>query len=425
MARPSCPKGTEDLLPADLPAYTHLFGETGKVMERHGYREIRTPLFENTSLFIRSLGEVTDVVEKEMFTVAKGDTDVSFRPEGTAPVVRAYLQHNLDKIRPFQKFYYQGPMFRYERPQAGRSRQFDQIGIEALGSSSARLDVEVIAVAHRCFEAVGLKNHKLHVNSIGDKDDRAAFREVLTEYMRGVLDDRCEDCHRRFERNVFRMLDCKVKGCQPSNAAAPKFVDHLRTESRERFEEIQELLREIQIPFEYDPSIVRGFDYYTHTVFEVRCPDLGARDAVCGGGRYDNLIEDMGGPSMGAMGFAIGVAPTLLALRNQKHPAMEPVEPSAPVFVAAVSADQRNAAFTLTDQLRMQGVEADTDFEDKSLRGLFKAADKRGVRVMLILGPDEVANGTVQLRDLAAGEDRTVPADDGLADAVRDLLAGS
>lgn len=422
MARPSCPRGTEDLLPADLPALDHIFSSSTQVLDRHGYREIRTPLFEDTSLFVRSLGEVTDVVEKEMFSVRRGDTDVTFRPEGTAPVVRAYLQHNLDKSRPFQKFYYQGPMFRFERPQAGRSRQFDQIGIEALGSSSPRLDAEAVAVAHRCFEAMGLKNFKVHCNSIGDTGDRNRFRDVLKAYMEPLLGERCDDCKKRFERNVFRMLDCKVPQCQPSNRAAPRFIDHLGDESRARFDHTLALLEEIDIPHVVDPAIVRGFDYYTHTVFEVRCPDLGARDAVCGGGRYDNLIEDMGGPSMGAVGFAIGVAPTLLALQKQEHPAVQKADPTAAVFVAAVSAEQRDAAFLLCDRLRRAGLEADTDFEDKSLRALFKAADKRGAKIMLILGPDEVAQGSVQLRDLVRSEDATVPADDTLAAAIRARL---
>ncbi|MGE3175151.1 MAG: histidine--tRNA ligase [Planctomycetota bacterium] len=422
MARMSCPRGTDDLLPEALPALDHVFGSFQAVMDRFGYREIRTPLFEETALFVRSLGDESDVVEKEMFTVRRGDTDVTFRPEGTAPVVRAYLQHNLDKSRAFQKFWYGGPMFRFERPQAGRSRQFYQVGVEALGSTSPLLDTEVVLLAHRAFERMGLKNYRVHLNSIGDPQDRAAFRAVLKAYFEPLLSQRCEDCQRRFQRNVFRMLDCKVPQCQPTNRAAPQFLDHLRPESRARFDESLQMLRALDVPCEVDPGIVRGFDYYTHLVFEVRCPDLGARDAVCGGGRYDGLIAAMGGPDLGAVGFAIGVTPTLLALEKQGHPAVAPRERSVPVFVAPLGDAQRAAAFRLTQQLRDAGLTADTDFEQKSLKAQFKGADKRGAEVVLVLGPDELQSGSVQVRALRQGRDLSLPMDDGLPDRVRELL---
>ena len=417
-ARPRAARGTEDILPNRIQALEHVFGTCRRVLSNAGYGELRTPLFEDTRLFIRSLGEASDVVMKEMFTVRRSEEaaeSVTFRPEGTAPAVRAYLQHNLDKIRPFQKFFYMGPMFRFERPQAGRSRQFDQIGIEALGSDSPRLDAEAIALVHDCFAAVGLKNFQVHLNSIGDVADRETFRAVLKEYMAGVLDQRCDDCHNRFERNVFRMLDCKVRECQPTNATAPQFLDHLRPESRERFETTCAALDAIDIPYKRDPAVVRGFDYYTHTVFEVRCPDLGARDAVAGGGRYDNLIESMGGPSLGAVGWALGIAPLMLALQTQKHPAIAEVEAmGAPVFVVPVSDEERDAAFALTHQLRRAGVACDTDFEGKKLKSLFKVATKRGAKLMIVLGPDELAQGQVKIRDLERSEDHEWPADDAL-----------
>jgi histidyl-tRNA synthetase len=422
MARQRAPRGTEDLWPEQIPALEHVLGACRTVLEGHGYREVRTPLFEDTALFVRSLGDASDVVEKEMFTVARGDTSVTFRPEGTAPVVRAYLEHNLDKVRPFQKLYYIGPMFRFERPQAGRSRQFHQVGIEALGSRSPLLDAEVIAVAHRAFARMGLRDFRTCLNSIGDRGDRDRFRVVLRQHMAPLLRERCDDCRQRFERNVFRMLDCKVKGCQPGNAGAPRFLDHLSEPSRTRFEQTLRALEAIGIDHVVDPAIVRGFDYYTHTVFEVRCPDLGARDAICGGGRYDDLIEDMGGPSLGAVGFAIGVTPTLLALRTQGHPSVAAVDTGVPVFVAPVADAEREAAFLLMDRLRQAGVPADTDYEQKSLRALFKAADRRGVQVMLVLGPDEVARGTVKLKDLRSGEEQTVAADDSLAALLHERL---
>ncbi len=422
MARLRSPRGTEDLLPERIPCLEHVFGACRRVLELHGYGEIRTPLFEETALFSRSLGETADVVEKEMFTVVRGDTNISFRPEGTAPVVRSYLEHNLDKVRPFQKFYYVGPMFRFERPQAGRSRQFYQVGIEALGSTSPLLDAEVVLVVHRCFSEMGLKNYQVHINSIGDRVDRDRFRDVLRVHMEQFLTERCDDCQKRYQRNVFRMLDCKIAGCQPSNKSAPHFIDHLRPESRQRFDATVALLEKLAVPIEVDHSIVRGFDYYTHMVFEVRCSDLGARDAVCGGGRYDHLIPDMGGPELGAVGFAIGITPILLALEVQKHPALQPQEPSQPIFVVPVSDEQREDAFLLTDRLRLAGLQAETDYEGRSVRALFKAAPKRGVRLMLVLGPEEVHNKSVQVRDLDHSQDLTLPTNDELAEELRKLL---
>jgi histidyl-tRNA synthetase len=330
-------------------------------------------------------------------------------------VVRAYLEHNLDKVRPFQKLYYLGPMFRFERPQAGRSRQFDQVGIEVLGSRSVLVDVEVVLLAHRCFEAIGLENYHIHINTIGDKTDRDRFRSVLKDYFQPLLKDRCDDCKQRFERNVFRMLDCKVKACQPSNKAAPKFLDHVSPESRRRFEESVDLLQQLEVPLRLDNDIVRGFDYYTHTVFEVRCSDLGARDAVCGGGRYDDLIADMGGPDLGAMGWAIGVTPTVLALTKQGHQATKPQSPGVDIFIVPVSATERTPAFLLAEQLRRQGLQTDTDFEERSVRALFKSADKRGVKLLLVLGPDELQNNTVKIKNLRTSEELSLPNDATLA----------
>jgi histidyl-tRNA synthetase len=425
MARPRAARGTADVLPERIPVHDRVAAACAEIFARAGYEEIRTPLFEDTSLFVRSLGEVSDVVEKEMFTCTRGDTSVTFRPEGTASVVRAYLEHHMDKVRPLRKLYYIGPMFRFERPQAGRQRQFDQIGIEALGSQSPLLDAEVIAVAHRCFEAVGLRNFAIHVNSIGSRADREAFRAILREHMQAHLPERCEDCQQRITRNVFRMLDCKVRGCQPSNQSAPRFLEHLPQPSRERFDTVVETLTELGIPHVVDHGIVRGFDYYTHLVFEVRCPDLGARDAVCGGGRYDHLIADMGGPDLGCVGFAIGVAPTLLALEKQKHPGSEPRENAPAVFVAPVTDGERKAAFVLTERLRAAGLAADTDYENRSLKALLRGCDKRGVSLLLVLGPDELAAGQVKLKDLRSGDEVALAQGDALAAALQARLAAT
>ncbi|MFO1052339.1 MAG: histidine--tRNA ligase [Planctomycetota bacterium] len=422
MSRPQAARGTEDLFPERIPAHEHVFAAFRRTVEAAAFREIRTPMLEDTSLFVRSLGEVTDVVEKEMFTCTRGDTSVTFRPEGTAPVVRAYLQANLDKTRPYQKLYYVGPMFRFERPQAGRQRQFYQCGVEALGSQSPLLDAEVAALAVRSFEAMGLRNFALHVNSIGDRGDRETFREVLRAYMEPHLPDRCDDCKARYTRNVFRMLDCKVKGCQPSNQSAPRFIDHLGADSRDRFHTTLRALEAIGVKAEVDPSIVRGFDYYTHTVYEVQCSDLGARSAICGGGRYDTLVPDLGGGEVGATGFAIGVTPTLLALEKQAHAAVAPQDSELPVFVAPIGDEERLAAFRLCDRLRAAGLVADTDYEQRSLKAQMRAADKRNVRLVLMLGTEEVAQGRVKVKHMASGSEVVLPDDEALPPALRRLL---
>ncbi|MBK8977920.1 MAG: histidine--tRNA ligase [Planctomycetes bacterium] len=418
MPLPDRPKGFDDLLPDDVPRYEHVIGSFRRVAEAAGFREIRTPLLEDLGLFQRSLGEVTDVVQKEMFTVPRQEETLALRPEGTASVVRAYLAASLHKTAPFQKLYYAGPMFRAEQPQSGRRRQFDQCGVEALGSSSPLLDAEVMAVAVRSFEAMGLRNVELRVNSIGDAGDREVFRAALTEHMRAHLGARCDDCKERFTRNVFRMLDCKVPGCQPSNASAPRFLDHLGATSRARFDATLAGLTALGVEHAVDHGIVRGFDYYTHTVFELLCRDVGARSAVCGGGRYDTLISDGGGPELGATGFAIGVIPTLVALEKQGHPKAQRGEPGIDAFVAAVTEGERLPAFRLADRLRGAGLGADCDFEDKKLKAQFKQADRRGARLVVILGPEEVANGRVKIRDLRAGEDLELPDDAALPAAL-------
>ena len=422
MARRRAARGTQDLLPDRVPVYDWLFGTAREVFRRSGYGEIRTPLFEDTTLFARSLGEVTDVVEKEMFTVERGGTSVTFRPEGTASVVRAYLEHNLDKSRAFQKLYYVGPMFRFERPQAGRERQFYQLGAEALGSSSPLLDAEIMQLAMTLLDAVGLQNLELRINSIGGPEDRDRYRGVLKAYMTGVLEPRCDDCQLRIERNVFRMLDCKVRECQPSNTAAPHFLDSLTDESRARFEATCQALDALEVPYRIDHGIVRGFDYYTHTVFELHCTDLGARSAVCGGGRYDHLIHDLGGPDLGCVGFAIGVSPTMLALEQQNHPMVAPREPALDVFVAPVADEQRLPALVLLDRVRRGGIQADTDYENKSLKAMLKAANKRGARIVLMIGAHEVSQGTVTMKDFGTGEEQSLPADDQLIEAIRQRL---
>jgi len=422
MARIHAPRGTEDLFPDKVAQFDHVTNQCRQVLERYGYAEIRTPLFEDTALFVRSLGEVTDIVEKEMFTCERGDTSVTFRPEATAGVARAYVEHKLDKVRPFQKLYYIGPMFRFERPQAARQRQFYQVGIEAIGSHDPRLDAEVVHIAALCLEAVGLTGFGVHINSVGDSDDRERYREVLREWIRPKLDQYCDDCKQRFERNVFRVLDCKVRSCQQLNRNAPAFVDNLGDASREHFEAVQHALGALGRNFEIDKGIIRGLDYYTHTVFELRLPSLGARDTLVGGGRYNGLVEEVGGPPTPAIGFSLGVTGTLLALEQAGLAKDKAVEPSCPVFVAALADGDRLAAFVVAEDLRQAGLTVDLDFEGKSLKAQMRNASRRGAQVVLILGEDERNRGVIQVKDMVRSVQHELPLDGDLPGEVARLL---
>ncbi len=405
------PRGTEDLLPEKVRIYRKLEEEARRILEVHGYREIRTPFFEETRLFVRSIGEVTDIVEKEMFTVSRGgESSYSFRPEGTASVVRAYLEHNFHKRRPFQKFFYIGPMFRYEKPQKGRQRQFWQIGAEALGSSDPRLDAEMILLVLDFFERLGLRGLEARINSIGDKADRDRFREVLKEWFRPKLDDLCPLCRDRYNRNVFRILDCKVETCKELRRGVPEFLDHLSPESLAHFEAVKKTLDMLEVPYRVDPSIVRGFDYYTHTVFEIPYEKLGARSALCGGGRYDDLIAELGGPSLGAVGFSIGVTPTLIALEMEGL--LEEVSPGGrpDAFLVPIGPEQEDEGFRLAVNLRRAGFAVLFDHQGKGLRARLKLAARERCRAALLLGEEERKRGVVKVRDLDRGEEMDVPA---------------
>ncbi len=404
------PRGTEDLLPEKVRIYQKLEETARGLFKVHGYKEIRTPFFEETRLFVRSIGEVTDIVEKEMFTVSRGgEASYSFRPEGTASVVRAYLEHNFHKTRPFQKFFYIGPMFRYEKPQKGRQRQFWQIGAEALGSSDPRLDGEMILWVLDFFRALGLEGLEARINSIGDKADRDRFRRVLKDWFRPKLEELCPLCRDRYDRNVFRILDCKVETCKELRRGVPEFLDHLSRESLAHFDAVKRTLDILGVPYEVDPSIVRGFDYYTHTVFEVPYEKLGARSALCGGGRYNDLIAELGGPSLGAVGFSIGVTPTLIALEMEGL--LEGLEkgdrPDA--FFVPIGEEQEEVAYKRTVELRRAGFTVLFDHQGKGLRARMKAASREGCRAAILLGEEERKRGVVKVRDLDRGEEKDLP----------------
>ena len=416
------PRGMRDVLPAEIPAWERLEGAARGLARRFGYAEIRPCLLEETELFIRSVGEVTDIVEKEMFTLSKGETSLALRPEGTAGIVRAYLQAGLARSAPLQKLFTIGPMFRYERPQKGRERMFTQYDCEALGSLDPRLDAEIVHLAASFFVELGLTGLEVRLNSMGDGPDRDRYRAAVREFVRPTLPERCELCRARFERNVLRVLDCKTSLCVELNAAAPKLLDFLDEGNRQHFDTACALLRDVGLEVAVDPGIVRGLDYYTRTVFEVHYPALGARSALCGGGRYDHLVRDLGGPDLGAVGFAVGFTGTLLVL-EELGLARDLRLPAADVYVVAADRACAREVFRAVSVLRAAGLSAVFDTEGRSGKAQFKAANAGGHPVCVVIGPDELERGAAQVKDMRAGSQREVPRAE-LAAAVRAVLGG-
>jgi len=417
------PRGARDVLPEEMPAWELLEGTATRLARLFGYREIRPPVIEETELFTRSVGEVTDIVQKEMFTVEKGESSYTLRPEGTAGVVRAYVQAGYAKTAPVQKLYFVGPMFRYERPQKGRERQFTQFDVECIGTLDPRADAELVHLAMRFFEELGLSGLEVRLNSMGDGDDRDRYRDAVRAFLAPTIGEHCELCRERYERNVLRVLDCKNPRCVELNAGAPPILEFLSPENREHFDEVRRSLAALGREAVVDPGIVRGMDYYTRTVFEVHDPRLGARSAVCGGGRYDHLVRDLGGPDVGAVGFAIGFTSTLVAMAELE---LLPEPKPTPVDAYVVAADPSCAREILrvADELRRAGVSADYDNEAKSVKAQMRGANRGGASVAVIVGPEELESGTVQVKALATGEQESVSRG-AMADAVRRALAGA
>jgi histidyl-tRNA synthetase len=405
------PRGIRDVLPDEIPAWRRLEDTARELALLRGYREIRPALVEEVELFTRSVGEVTDIVQKEMFTLQKGESQLALRPEGTAGIVRAYLEAGFAQSAPVQRLFHVGPMFRYERPQKGRERMFTQFDVEVLGSLDPRLDAEVIHLAASFFERLGLTGLEVRVNSMGDGDDRARWREAVRAFLAPTIAEHCELCRERFERNVLRVLDCKNPRCRELNAGAPAILAFLADENRAHFERVGALLRALERTVVVDPGIVRGLDYYTRTVFEIHAPQLGARSALCGGGRYDHLVAELGGPDLGAVGFAVGFTGTLIALRELGL-LQAAADGSARVFVATAGEGLDDAVFALAEELRAAGVSAVYDVERRSLKAQMKLAGKGGHAFAVVLGGDEIARGTVQLKDLGTGEQTEVPRND-------------
>lgn len=407
----NAPRGTKDILPDTVGEWNYIEGKIRDICARFGYNEIRTPMFEHTELFHRGIGEGTDVVDKEMYTFTdRGDRSITLRPENTASAVRAYLQNKLYGDGNLTKLFYIGSMFRYDRPQAGRMREFHQFGVEALGEENPAVDAEVIMLAISLLKELGLKDLKLSLNSVGCPKCRPVYRKVLQDFFRDKLDGLCDDCKDRFERSPLRILDCKADADKPYMADAPKITDCLCEECQDHFHHVQEYLTEAGVEFELDPRLVRGLDYYTKTAFEIKYAPLGAQSAVAGGGRYDGLIEEIGGKPTPAVGFATGLERVLLAL--EKQGLLPEMDNSTDAFVVALGEAAQPVAFRLLTELRAAGLKANMDYAGRSMKAQMKQANKFNARFALIIGDDEVKEACVQLKDMTNSEQQKVSFDD-------------
>ncbi len=399
----------QDIFGEESRRFSALEAQAHAVGERYGYEEIRTPLVEPTELFVRSIGEATDIVEKEMFTFTDAaDKSLTLRPEGTAGVVRAYLEGNIGARQQLAKFFYLGPMFRREKPQAGRRRQFNQFGTEALGSSNPALDVETIDLMTGYGRSLGLENCELAVNSVGCRKCRPAYIGSLTEYLQKREAAFCGNCRKRIKRNPLRVLDCKNPDCEKLVEAAPRITDNLCSNCAEHFDAVKKYLESISLKFIVSPLLVRGLDYYTGTVFELYSSDLGAQAALGAGGRYDNLVEDLGGDPTGAVGFSIGLERILMLLEGKEIPKVGNDEMKWSIFLAGLGDDAFKMNFVLLARLRRKGYPAGIDYLGRSLKAQMREANRQNTDIVIIRGADEIEKGGVQLKYMATGEESFV-----------------
>ena len=415
----SAPKGVPDYFPPQSAAFYKVRQTMVEQAHLSGFQHIELPIFEDTALFARGVGESTDVVSKEMYTFAdRGDRSVTLRPEGTAGVMRSVIEHNLDRGQLPVKLNYFGPFFRYERPQAGRYRQLQQVGVEAIGVDDPALDAEVIALADRSFRALGLSGFRLELTSLGDRNCRPAYREKLQEFLFKL--DLDEETRHRAEINPLRVLDDKRPEVQEQLADAPLMLDHLNDECREHFDTVTGMLGDMGVAYEINPRMVRGLDYYTKTCFEFVHDGLGAQSGIGGGGRYDGLMAQLGGQDLSGIGYGLGVDRALLALEAEGI-TLDGVESRVDVFGVALGAAAKRTMTTLINDLRKAGISADMSFGDRGLKGAMKGADRAGARFALVLGEQELENGTVALKDLAAHEQHDVKVSDLVSVLAREI----
>ena len=386
-------RGTKDIFGEEAVKYNYISRVAQDTFESYGYSYIKTPIFEETDLFKRGIGEGTDVVEKEMYTFKdRGDRSLTLRPENTASVVRSYLENGIYGKEDVTRYYYNGSMFRYERPQAGRQREFNQIGVEVLGESSPILDAEVIAMSYTLLEKLGISDLEVHINSVGTNASRTQYREKLLSFLEPLKEELCEDCRMRMEKNPLRVLDCKVDKCKELTKNAPSIIDSLSAEEREHYENVKKYLDIFGIKYVEDPKLVRGLDYYSSTVYEIVTNKLGAQGTVLGGGRYDNLLKQLGDKDIPAVGFAAGVERMMMLL--DKYPSN-----SSDVYVAWLGDNAKDYSLKITKDLRDEGIKSYIDFNSKGMKSHMKKADKLGVKYCIITGEDEINKGVVLLKD--------------------------
>ncbi len=407
----NAPKGTKDLLPGQVHKWHYVEGKFADICRRYGFKEIRTPMFEHTEVFARGIGDTTDVVQKEMYTFNDhGNRSITLKPEGTSGAVRAFIEHKqYAEVQP-TKYYYNTDCFRYEKPQSGRLRHFHQFGIEVFGTPNMMADAEVICLAHDFLTDLGITEIELRINSVGCPECRKKYREALKAYLLPHYEDLCGTCKERFERNPMRIIDCKSEICQAIVKDAPRMIDYLCDDCRNAFEDLKSNLTAMGIDFTIDPNIVRGLDYYTKTAFEFVTTKIGAQGTVCGGGRYDHLVEELGGPPIPGVGFGLGIERLLLLM--EANNAYFPEENRVDAFIAVMGDAAKAFGLKLARELRAKGITAEMDTLARNIKGQFKYADRLNARYTLVIGDNELEKGVVSLKDMAKSEQREIKIED-------------
>jgi histidyl-tRNA synthetase len=400
-------KGTQDILPQAVQHWQEVESKIRECMRRFNYHELRTPVFEQTELFARGIGQATDIVAKEMYTfLDRGKKSLTLKPEMTAPIMRSYIENNLAAVMPLTKIFYISPLFRQENPQAGRLRQFNQFGAEAIGADSAELDSEIILLALEIYRDLKVTKLNVILNSVGDPESRNAYQKVLKSYIKPLLKEYCPDCNKRYNTNPLRILDCKVDSCRELNKNAPLLIDHLNTYSADHFMSVRRILDENGVIYDLDPHLVRGLDYYTHTVFEITSDQLGSQDAICGGGRYDLLAEQFGGSPTPAVGFASGIERLIMVMESQGL--LSEIGRKIDIFVAPLGAQALISSVNWLVRFRRLGYSADGDFLQRSLKAQMREANRQSAKFVLILGENELEKEVFSVKDMSEGTQQEI-----------------
>lgn len=407
----NAPKGTKDILPDQVYKWHYVEKKFADICRRYGFKEVRTPAFEHTELFTRGIGDTTDVVQKEMYTFKDhGNRSITLKPEGTSPAVRAFIEHKqYAEVQP-TKYYYITPCYRYEKPQSGRQREFHQFGIETFGTPNMIADAEIISLANDFLNSCGITDIQLRINSVGCPECRKKHREALKDFLKPKYDALCSTCQDRYHRNPMRIIDCKSPVCHELVQGAPMMVDYLCEDCKSAFEELQENLKAMEIPFVVDPTIVRGLDYYTKTAFEFVTTSIGAQGTVCGGGRYDHLVEEIGGPPIPGVGFGLGIERLLMLM--EANGAEFPEEEKPDVFIAFIGDKAKAFGLKLARDLRQEGISVRMDNLARNIKGQFKYADRLNAKYTIVIGEDELDRGIVSLKNMEKSEQKEVRFDE-------------